>query len=1349
MKFQKVRKIISFISCLSLLLQTFVPLAYITPVYADDSAPAVAATSTITPTDTPISEVSSEPTVTSTPSDTPTPTPTAVLSSSDTSTASSQTIEPSVTLAPEITPVASTSSSDTVIVPSDTPVLSSDNQTIQETTAPPVDQTSSNNPSQTSNTVSPVSVAPVLPQQISIVTQLEAATTTPIAPTISTDKSDYFPTDTVHISGANFLANTAYVLHISSQDNPIFNYNPEVTSDENGNISFSFVLDGNYRPNYFIEALDSDDQIVTSMSFTDGNVKVSATPNETTFTLTLTAYNDSNCTYGSSSPVTIYGVDNNGKTYVAGNSQSVKLKAANLSNEGRTFKNWTTSTSSTFSVIDSTTICAKYTNTSTHQYNANYNAPSGTIRVYKDVRNSTGSDAADTQAFSVQLNNTNTQSIAEGTPYTYSVTSGSTNSISEISSANYDSMGCKLSNGTAATNFTVPSGQNIDVTCTNRQKKATITISKDVLKFDGTQITDTHSFSVTLNGETKSFAEGSLAVFSVEPGTYSAVESTDPNYTLYSNNGQSIHVNSSGSASVQIVNKQNEVRPTLKLVKSVDLGPNQAGDWTLSATGTNGFSDAGNSITFHTVNSNTNYTLSESTNIAGYTQYGNWSCTAGSLFGNTLTLSSGQNATCTVTNHRDTGSVLVNKQIDLNGDGDYNDQDEKSNTRANQIGFRWYLDSSSQVNNMGNQLSGVPTTIGETVTHSITENGISGYHFVGWSTNDSCINPNTSTTVNPIVVRGQTVTVTLCNARDTGSITIIKNTIPSDNFQDFSFSGSNGIGYFTLDTDTHSSVPSSKIFTVGTGLYTIQENDIYNWKLTDISCNNEDVEKNIADGKVDITVSKGSNTICTFTNTELGKIQGVKFNDENGNGVRDVSQDYHHYEYYTEYGLENWRIFIDGNNNGLYDDNETHFHTNWYGDYEFDNLLPGTYSICEQMQDGWTNVTPICSSVNLTAGQTYNLDFANRQYGSISGVKWNDLNGNGTRDQSCTEGYWEGSGHHRHYHEGICTFTEPTISGWTISLTDVGGLAIQTAVTSSDGSYQFAKILSGTYQVCEVQQAGWTNTYPSDSLCQTLTVRGGESKSNINFGNQENVVPTPTPTATPDNNSSNNGPVANNATPPVCNATTPTAVTNLQVINARANTVTLAWNSVTPVTHYALIFTRLSDGAKYGSTDIGFGTTYTITNISGGDTYKFEVFGVNDCAPGQSATITQFVGGGIILGRPAGQGGQVLGVNTATESGAIATPSTATPMVLGSNTATCQEPWWRIIFIVLTSVSPLLLELLKKKKSLKNKFVFSLLILLGAVIVDHYFFCLHTLWPLFIVASYVVSNLLPFNHNKK
>jgi hypothetical protein len=99
----------------------------------------------------------------------------------------------------------------------------------------------------------------------------------------------------------------------------------------------------------------------------------------------------------------------------------------------------------------------------------------------------------------------------------------------------------------------------------------------------------------------------------------------------------------------------NDNPPSLKLVKTVinDNGRTAtSADWTLTATGTSaGFSDAGNSTTFHNVTAGVQYTLSESA-VTGYAQLGDWVCTNGGTFAtpDKITLALAEQVTCTVTN---------------------------------------------------------------------------------------------------------------------------------------------------------------------------------------------------------------------------------------------------------------------------------------------------------------------------------------------------------------------------------------------------------------------------------------------------------------------------------------------------------------------------------------------------------------------------------------------------------------------------------------------------------------------------------------------------------------------------
>jgi hypothetical protein len=104
-----------------------------------------------------------------------------------------------------------------------------------------------------------------------------------------------------------------------------------------------------------------------------------------------------------------------------------------------------------------------------------------------------------------------------------------------------------------------------------------------------------------------------------------------------------------------------------------------------------------------------------------------------------------------------------------------------------------------------------------------------------------------------------------------------------------------------------------------------------------------------------------------------GSISGVKFNDLDGNGVRDAG----------EQGLGDWVIYIDANNNGALDDNEAYTITDANGNYTFTGLATGlgdlsTYRLREVQQDGWTQTAFPPELITLDLGQSvFGVDFGN------------------------------------------------------------------------------------------------------------------------------------------------------------------------------------------------------------------------------------------------------------------------------------------------------------------------------------------------------------------------------------
>ncbi|HEV3082404.1 MAG TPA: PKD domain-containing protein, partial [Gemmataceae bacterium] len=86
-----------------------------------------------------------------------------------------------------------------------------------------------------------------------------------------------------------------------------------------------------------------------------------------------------------------------------------------------------------------------------------------------------------------------------------------------------------------------------------------------------------------------------------------------------------------------------------------------------------------------------------------------------------------------------------------------------------------------------------------------------------------------------------------------------------------------------------------------------------------------------------------------------------------------------------EPGLPNWTLYLDNNHDGQLDNGEPSTTTDANGNYAFYNLAPGSYTVAEVQQPGWTQkapapVPPGTYSVSLASGQALRgLDFGNQQ----------------------------------------------------------------------------------------------------------------------------------------------------------------------------------------------------------------------------------------------------------------------------------------------------------------------------------------------------------------------------------
>ncbi|NJL69671.1 MAG: hypothetical protein HC894_29480 [Microcoleus sp. SM1_3_4] len=209
-------------------------------------------------------------------------------------------------------------------------------------------------------------------------------------------------------------------------------------------------------------------------------------------------------------------------------------------------------------------------------------------------------------------------------------------------------------------------------------------------------------------------------------------------------------------------------------------------------------------------------------------------------------------------------------------------------------------------------------------------------------------------------------------------------------------------------------------------------------------------------------------------------VSGQKFNDLNANGILDAG----------EPGLPGWQISLE----------PTGFITTAVpltattdpsGNYTIANVGPGTYRLRETLQAGWqqtfpvppavTTITP-ASGTNITNTAALPTNFGNFQLGSISGIKFNDINSDGIRQPA-----------------------EPPLGGWRIYLDantngtfDAGEI---NQVTDATGLYEFVNLAGGTYTVREELQTGWTQTAPAAPGSYSVAIQSGTDSQNNNFGN--------------------------------------------------------------------------------------------------------------------------------------------------------------------------------------------------------------------------------------------------------
>jgi hypothetical protein len=158
------------------------------------------------------------------------------------------------------------------------------------------------------------------------------------------------------------------------------------------------------------------------------------------------------------------------------------------------------------------------------------------------------------------------------------------------------------------------------------------------------------------------------------------------------------------------------------------------------------------------------------------------------------------------------------------------------------------------------------------------------------------------------------------------------------------------------------------------------------------------------------------------------------------------------------------------------------------GSYSFSNVGPGLYTLQEVHMDEWFQTAPVDPPGTfvvqaISSTNPGGLDFGNFQLITVTGTVYNDMNGDGMRDNG-----------------------EPPLQGWTVLLFDPAGNIVATTTSAADGSYSFEDLFPGTFTVGEVLQTGWTQTQPVNPNFYQFTTQSGTDQTGLDFGNVFNLM---------------------------------------------------------------------------------------------------------------------------------------------------------------------------------------------------------------------------------------------------
>ena len=280
-----------------------------------------------------------------------------------------------------------------------------------------------------------------------------------------------------------------------------------------------------------------------------------------------------------------------------------------------------------------------------------------------------------------------------------------------------------------------------------------------------------------------------------------------------------------------------------------------------------------------------------------------------------------------------------------------------------------------------------------------------------------------------------------------------------------------------------------------------------NFWFTDLPPDRHVVREVVPDGFIQTFPPAGFHSVLVETSTTIAgldfgnraridvSISGTKWHDDNADGRRQED----------EPGLPGVTIYIDLNRNGALDASEPltvsmrddpKTSANEAGRYWLTNLEPGDYVVREVVPDGFTQTFPRTRhyEIRLEDGDVVaGLDFGNapERLGAIHGMKWQDEDGDGERDES-EPGL-----------PGVVIYLDQNLNGEldpdepsTVSMRNDPRTDVNEA-----GRFWLTDVSPGEYTVREVVPDGFVQTFPATDA-HRVRLESGDVVSGLDFGNQ-------------------------------------------------------------------------------------------------------------------------------------------------------------------------------------------------------------------------------------------------------